>query len=150
MSMELILSDTLLNELNIRKNQLENIIQVIKRRQKNQPEGKVRVVKKSDYYQYYYIDSKGDNVERYISVKEEKFIRKLIQKKYDCDIRRESEYELKLIDNMLKKYNPYKIDNIYKKCSKGRQKFIDPVVCPDDMYINKWKKDLSGFCLLEC
>ncbi|MCR5143819.1 MAG: hypothetical protein K6B67_00760 [Lachnospiraceae bacterium] len=140
MKKDIISPDTLVEELYRRKEELEHAINVIEKRQKNQPHGSIRVSSKSNRYQYYLIEEKEDGIGKYIPKKNENTIKKLAQKKYDADVKKEAECEHKLICNMLNKYTPEKIINIYSKSSKGRQMFIDPVISTDEEYKRNWNE----------
>ncbi|MBR1572025.1 MAG: hypothetical protein IJ655_04715 [Lachnospiraceae bacterium] len=130
--------DKILDVLKHRKEELQFIYDILEKKALNEPAGGLRISKKGNSYQYYFIENEQDTIGKYISKKHMKQICALAQKAYNNKLRKEVLREIYLIDTMMNKYNPTAIEEIFDKCTPGRQALIDPVFMPNEIFAREW------------
>ena len=93
---------------------LQGIVQTVKERLKEAPEGKLRISKSHGYPQYYRCmgEEKGG---QYITKANEDMIQRLAQKAYDEKVLRMAEKRLGQIKKLTESYEDDEISNIYRK-----------------------------------
>lgn len=105
------------------------------------PQGKIHIVKSRRRVQFYLRMESCDKSGTYIKKKDEPLIKRYLQKSYDEKVQKLVQKEIKSIENFLKhseNFN-YKIQQIYSDNFQEVQKYITPVDCSDEDYINYWK-----------
>ena len=130
--------DKLLDVLKHRREELQFIYDILEKKALNEPAGGLRISRRGNSYQYYFIENEQDTCGKYISKKHMKQICALAQKAYNNKLRKELHREIYLIDAMMNKYNPTAIEEIFDKCIPGRQALIDPVFMPDEIFAREW------------
>lgn len=128
-------------ELDIIKKQLiENYN--YQRSLENVPNYKVRVSNGHGYDEYFYVDE--NKKLKYITTANREYARKLIQKDYNARVEKKLLEQKKIIENFLSKYEENAADNVYMKCCKGRKELINPIVLPEQEYIDAWSESHPG------
>ena len=101
------------------------------------PEGKIHIVRSKSRTQYYLRTDPKDRSGVYLAKKDEKKIRTFLQKKYDENIVKQVNLEIKNLENILKKFNS-DIQNIYSEYPHEIKKYIVPIDVSDKDYIREW------------
>ena len=104
------------------------------------PRGKMHIVKTNNRVQYYLRTDAKDKSGTYLKKKDELKIRKYLQKSYDEKINKLLHAEVKSIETFLKHSDKIncKIRQIYSQNPTEVKKYIDPIDCSDDDYIDYW------------
>lgn len=120
--------------------ELRSIQNKLKNRLNTYPEGKIHIVKSQSRIQYYLRTDPKDKSGVYLSKKEEEKIKTFLQKKYDEDVIKQVNLEVKILENILKKTNS-NIDKLRKNYSDYPQevkKHIRPIDISDEDYVKEW------------
>lgn len=120
--------------------ELRSIQNKLKNRLNTYPEGKIHIVKSQSRIQYYLRTDPKDKSGVYLSKKEEEKIKTFLQKKYDEDVIKQVNLEVKILENILKKTNS-NIDKLRKNYSDYPQevkKHIRPIDILDEDYVKEW------------
>lgn len=125
-------------ELEIRKTQLETVInQLEKRITQNQDTSKVTVSRSNGVFQYYIRAPKtASHKGKYIQSKNIKTVQKIVQKEYDRKTIKACKLQLKLIKKLLQEKNS--IEKVYDKIPAGKQVLTTPATTPDNIYAKNW------------
>lgn len=98
-------ADTLSEDLQARKNTIEQLIERLKQEISESPEGTLRITKNRKKHQYFHRQNQHDPIGTYLPVKNYPTAVKLAQKEYDIKLLALLEDQLKAIDKLLKKIN---------------------------------------------
>lgn len=152
MKLENLPPQNLSGDLQIRKNQLEQVIQMKSEAVKNAPPGKLYVSKSNGIYQFYLPDTKKhaqknkaeklDQKEsqkkkktaKYVRMSEKETIRTLCQKEYDQTELEKLESEYEYIGKLISLYDSKETLN------PGKMQYVIPVTLPNDEYAAVWRK----------
>ena len=104
------------------------------------PNGVVHVKKHKNSVQFYLKEESENNRIRYMLSSERKKAVAIVQKQYLIHLKSAAEKQLKIIDSFLAGYDPDSLKNVFKRESEARQRFLRPVVVPDDLYAEVWQK----------
>lgn len=120
--------------------ELQVVKEIIEKRYKKYPEGKIHTVKKKNIILYYLRKDKSDKSGMYISRKDDNKIRLYLQKKYDEDILKLLDKEISVLSNVLSKSKviSLKIQKLYSNYSEEIKKYINPIDMADEDYIQEW------------
>lgn len=123
---------------------LEKVIEKVKPRLNNAPEGRLRLSRSHNYIQYYCCTEEKKFGE-YISKENQVLARQLAQKSYDEKILRLTKKRLSQIKKLVKDYADDELEKIYLSEHLERQKLIEPVEPTWEQRINEWKaKEYTG------
>lgn len=118
---------------------LDQIIQTIKERLNDAPEGNLRLSKSQNHRQYYHCtDEKKTGT--YIAKGNEELVQRLAQKAYDEKVLRLSEKRISQIKKLTKDYEDDEIERIYSKEHAERKTLIQPVEFTWEQRLSKWKR----------
>ena len=117
---------------------LEQIVKIANKELEIAPEGKLRISKKGERTQYYYVDA--DKKETYIRKGNDELIQKLAQKPYDAEVIKLAERRLIQLKRITKDYDDNEIERIFYKQHPIRQKFIQPVERTWEQRLAEWKE----------
>ena len=126
--------------------QLEEIERQLNRRIKKLgdiPQGMVKVTAPGGYSQYY-LKTTGEKSYHYVKVEELDDVKKIIQHDYYKALGKRLDEQQKALEAFLKHYDIEQIDKAYTGLSDGRKAFIDPIIKPDDEYIEHWYGQFVG------
>ena len=137
-TLELLPPDTILASVQKRAEELYSIIEEKKRSLSKAPAGRIKLIRRGGNIHCYHVTSSAKPAGKYIPVSEQKFIKALIQKEYDQTVLAELQYQLKLIDNFIKKYNPSKVRELFGSRGELRRGYISPVTLSDEDYAARW------------
>ena len=128
----------IIRQLKEEKLLLEGILANAEAEISNAPEGKVLLKMRGEKPEFYHRKSPQDKCGSYISVKERETAEKLVRKRYLEHVRGTLLDQLKVIDTFLEQYDPNALVKVYDSEGKFRQKFLTPIVLPDDLYAMEW------------
>ena len=123
---------------------LEEIITIAKMHMNNAPEGTLRLSQSNKYLQFYHCTDEN-KLGKYITKGNDELVQKLAQKSYDERILRLAEKRLNQIKKLSKDYDDDKIEQIFLKEHKERQRFIQPIEPTWEQKLSEWKaKEYQG------
>lgn len=134
--------DELLNQLLMKRKQLDEIVAYSERILQNAPAGALRITTNKNTEQYYLRDDPEHNYGIYIQKKDMKLIQGLAQKEYAKDLLVQAKKENELLKKILNEYNPNEITDIYRKMSDKKRKLVDPYILPEEEYVKKWQSEI--------
>lgn len=125
-------------ELEIRKTQLETVInQLEKRIAQTQDRSRVTVSRSNGVFQYYIRAPKtASHKGKYVQSKNIKTVQKIVQKEYDRKTIKACKLQLKIIKKLLQEKNS--IEKVYDKMPAGKQVLTTPATTPDNIYAKNW------------
>ncbi len=131
----------LFQEARRRLEELRGREKLIARRQERYPQGSIHVANRKAGIQYYLRTDAKDKTGTYISKKEEKLIRALLQKKYDQEVLKQLELEVKCLEKLLGKadQSAMKIRHAYAKYPQEVRQYIQPIDVEDEDYAREWQ-----------
>lgn len=122
---------------------LEEIVKIAKKELESAPKGKLRLSKKGERTQYYYIEE--DKTETYIRKGNETLISRLAQKPYDEEVIKLAKRRLQQIKKITKDYSDNEIEEIFYKQHPARQRFIQPIEPTWEERLEEWmQKEYAG------
>ena len=95
--------------------QLKQIIKECEKSLQNAPKGNLRIAKKNNRFDYYYVSENDNKGGRYLKKKEKGFVKKLAQRDYDESILKSATERLKRIEKFLINYERTDLNNQYKR-----------------------------------
>lgn len=102
-------------------------------------EGKIRVEKSGNGYQYYLRCDGKDTCGNYVRRSENEIIRCTLQKEYNDRVIRAATQEIKVLNRYITKTPPIGINSIYFSMSEGRKQVISPICETDEEFAKAWK-----------
>ena len=122
---------------------LEEIVKIAKKELESAPKGKLRLSKKGERTQYYYIEE--NKKETYIRKGNETLISQLAQKPYDEEVIKLAERRLQQIKKITKYYSDNEIEQIFYKQHPARRRFIRPIEPTWEERLEVWvQKEYTG------
>ena len=103
------------------------------------PRGTLRVSGHDNKIQYYQRNDPKDFNGTYIREKDIHLAQGLAQKDYDQKVLRSIEQELNAINKYLSNYPMTYAEQIYEKLHKERRVLVEPIVEPEEQYVDKWE-----------
>lgn len=128
----------LYQEAERRLEELYLVRQKLEKRLKIYPVGKIRIARSKHRIQYYLRKDPKDKSGVYLPKKEEKKIQFFLQKKYDEDIVKQVNLEIKNLENILKNFNS-NIQKSYSDYPQEIKKYILPIDIDNEDYIKEWQ-----------
>lgn len=122
--------------------QLRAMVDVINKRNKNVPEGHVRIKKKGNKVEYYYKtkDSSRNSFGRYLKKSEHNLAIRLAQKDYDAHVLKNAEKRIKAIEMFLDKYEKTSLKLLYENTNEYRREMVKVPMISDEEYVRIWQK----------
>ncbi|MCR5287315.1 MAG: hypothetical protein K6D93_05125 [Saccharofermentans sp.] len=131
-------ADTLSEDLQARKNTIEQLIERLKQEISESPEGTLRITKNRKKHQYFHRQNQHDPIGTYLPVKNYPTAVKLAQKEYDIKLLALLEDQLKAIDKLLKNYKPGAVMQLYECLNPQRKSLVTPIILTDEKYVKQW------------
>ena len=131
-------SITVLEELVLLNKSLEKRIEAIKKRNKNAPEGSLRIINKWNKYQYYHRINPSENMGKYIPRKDRHLAVRLAQKGYDKKLLEVLTGQQKAIEKFIKDYDPDAAIEVYEKLSAPRKELVTPEFLSNEEFIKQF------------
>jgi hypothetical protein len=133
-------SETLTEQLQIRREELNQLLTSKLKALNRAPKGHLRIAQARGgrKHQYYQITSRGDTKGTYLPHTQLPLIQRLAQKQYDESLIKILSRQVAAIDQLLAASGS-KITDLYKNMCQARRLLITPVTLPDDQYVELWK-----------
>lgn len=120
--------------------QLKQIMSESQKRLQNAPKGHLRIAKKKNRVDYYYISEEEENKNgRYLKKREESLAKRIAQRDYDASILRYATERLKVIEKFLKNYEKTNLSNVFSKINSYRKELIDSSIISDEEFVKQWQ-----------
>lgn len=119
--------------------QLKQIIKECEKSVQNAPKGNLRIAKKNNRFEYYYVNENDNKGGKYLKKKEEDFVRKLAQRDYELSVLRSAKERLKGIEKFLTNYERTDLNNVFKKINPYRKGLIHTNLISDEEYVKQWQ-----------
>lgn len=119
--------------------QLKQNISECEKRLRNAPKGNLRIAKKKNRFEYYYVNEKENKSGRYLKKKEENLVRKLVQRDYDAAVLKSAAERLKGIEKFLISYEKTKLSNIFHNLNSYRKGLIYSHLISDEEFVKNWQ-----------
>lgn len=155
MQKELLPPDTLTSRLRIRRQEIQNVLELKLKAQKTPVHGHLRIVHPVDGRppQFYHLTDPKNFNGSYIPRAQNQLIKRLAQKDYDLKLIKLLQAQLRALDKLLdittaKTFTASagvttipdsKIAQLYSKLNHTRQSLITPVTLTDAQYIEEWQ-----------
>jgi len=138
---ELIPPDTVSPKLQKRLSQLNAALLQLKKAQKNQPPGHLRIAQKSAGCNYFYHYTSPDDFNgKYIRKSQQALAKALAQKDYNLKLIKQLEKETQSLNEyLMQSKNGTAIQSLFKDLCPARQPLITPVTLSDEQYTLLWK-----------
>ena len=138
---ELLPPDTLTPALQKKLSQLNAALQQLKKSQKNQPSGHLRIAQKGTNRNYFYHYTSPDDFNgKYIRKSQQALAKALAQKDYNLKLINQLEKETQSLKEYLtQSKNGNAIQSLFKDLCPARQPLITPATLSDEQYISQWK-----------
>jgi hypothetical protein len=130
--------DGALQVITKRKEQLESIIQS-KSVALNQPqEGKLRIQKRKNSFQYFLRTDPKDPNGKYLPLDKRQIAARIAQRDYDERIVEAAKKELKIAANYVEVLQHESVSEVFESLNPGKQVLVTPVFVPDEQYVEDW------------
>lgn len=138
---ELISPDQLAPLLQKRLLQLNEALTQLKKTQKKQPAGHLRIAQKGTNRNYFYHYTSPDDLNgKYIPKKQIELAKALAQKDYNLKLIKQIEKEiLALQEYLTQSKNGTEIQTLYNSLCPARQTLVTPALLTDEQYLAEWK-----------
>lgn len=124
-----------MENIEVVKQQIDEMIQSIKQRLENAPDGGLRIVHNHGSRQYYRRGKQND----YIRKENGSLVKALAQKEYDKKVLRALEAEKKKMKNSWAGYDFRSLVPIYENLSPDRKELVTPCILSDEDFIKEWE-----------
>ena len=119
-------------QIEIRKEYLQKVIKSKESSLKAAPQGNLRIQRKKNVRQYYWIKNEGDTKGSYIRKENTATAFGLAQREYDERIIRMAKKELTKIDDYDNMLNKGTIEDLYDSYNEMRKELIQPIIPTDE------------------
>ena len=107
------------------------------------PEDRPVVTSKRKKGFQYYLKNKDGSLE-YVKQIDRAMVAAVVQKRYDKALLDELHVMHKRLDSFLRLYDFDSIQGVYKDLAEGKKAIIEPILVPDEVYIEKWYEEHKG------
>ncbi len=132
-------NEAMLQKLSVREKMLAQELWKLEKDLEAAPSGRLKVLDKKTYYQYYFESKPGHEKPKYIPNSNIKFAESLAQRDYDKKLLKIIRAELDYISNYKEFLVQNDPKNIYEQMHPGRKAVINPFIEPDDSFIENWR-----------
>lgn len=136
---KLLINDNLISVARARRDQLAEILEQIAFQKKTQPQGKLKVVKKPNFVQFYHRKSAADKEGTYINKKNIQLAKKLAQKAYNSATEQTIHKQLKVLNDLLANYSEQELVKNYQASPPQLQALIEPFAQTHEDFIKAWQ-----------
>ena len=126
--------------LEVRTNNLLNLIKSKEHALKSAPSGSVRIVeRRNKVLQFYRKEEDGDYQGKYMPREEDALARRLVQKDYDECALEKARRELRLIQSFQTSLQKNSVDTVYQTLDENRKSLVTPATLTDAQYVEFWQ-----------
>lgn len=119
---------------------LKQVVTECELRLRNAPKGHLRIAKKKNKLEYYYIgEGEKGTKGRYLKKEKENLVKKIVQRDYDAHISKYAQERIKIIEKFLDNYEKTNLNNVYNKMNSYRKELIESPVISDEEYVKQWQ-----------
>ncbi len=127
-------------ELEERLFELNQALPKVKRRLENAPPGHLKLSRKKNHTEFYYITQRGASRGTYIAKKDRALAAKLAQKEYDRRLLTELPKEIRALENFLRQTSHLShLQKIYDSLCPERRGLTTPLTLTEEQYAAQWK-----------
>ena len=130
--------NSLLYELQARKQRLERAIRAAEKFLETAPEGRLRISNRSAGCRYYRVNQKYDTTGVYIPKKNTKLIAQLAQRDYALRFLKEAHKELSIIVACIRNLQHHDSDAIFSALNQDRQILVSPYMIDNENCAKMW------------
>ena len=134
-------SRDVLNALKKRKIAINKIIKALEIKLDSAPKGGLRVLKRKNYFQYYWRQNSQEVNGVYIPKSDIGSARRLAQRDYEQKVLDIAKEEFNILSSYECLLNNTSIETALELFNEGRKKLIDPISISDEKYIELWKNE---------
>lgn len=120
---------------------LKKIMSECEKRLQNAPKGNLRIAKKKNRFDYYYVNEGEKKSGRYLRKKEEVLAEEIAQRDYDIAVLRCATERLKGIEKFLANYEKTDLGCVFNKVNAYRKRLINNCLLSDEEFIKQWKME---------
>lgn len=126
--------------------QLNQVVEMVKQRLINVPEGHLRVREWNGKTEYYYRNRMAkDTMEsrsngRYLRKQEMVLAKSIAQRDYDTMVMNNAEERIQAIEKFLRTYEKTSLKQLYQDTIPGRRNLIEAEIISDEEYIRQWQE----------
>ncbi len=124
-----------------RMEQLEKVICYKEKSLQQQCEGKLRIQKKGNGYQYFLRTDPKDTNGKYIPLSKRNLAIGIAQQDYDEKLISAAKKELRVVSDYAKLLENNSVTSIYELLHPGKKILVNPIFLPDNKYIECWRKE---------
>ncbi len=124
-----------------RMEQLEKVICNKEKCLQQQREGKLRIQKKGNGYQYFIRTDPKDTNGKYIPLSKRNLAVRIAQQDYDEKLVSAAKKELRVVSDYAKMLENSSITSIYEMLHLGKRILVNPIFLPDNRYVESWRKE---------
>ena len=133
-------SDGVLQVITERMKQLEKIISCKKASLQQPCEGKLRVQKRKNSYQYFLRTDPKDTNGKYLPIEKRHIAIRIAQRDYDERIVYAAEKELKAAAAYVEVLKHDSVADVFESLNSGKQAIVTPVIMPAKQFADSWEK----------
>ncbi len=108
---------------------------------RERPEGRIEVAIEKGKYRHYLVNA-GRRL--YLGVKDSALAKGLMEKRYYQKLLQRTLFELKAIEDFLKRFDPNAKARVFEDLHEERRKNVEPLVLPDELFIEQWRKQFES------
>ena len=132
------MSNTNLIEIMLKRRKvLSSLLNKIEEKMQDMPAGRVCIKRKGKKVYYCKIDDVDCNAVL-LCEDDSELVSVLVQKAYLQKVERKAKDELYALDRAISRFPKITAEDVYSELPAERQKFITPIVRPDDEYVREW------------
>lgn len=128
----------LIDSIKNRENNLSKLIIAAEAKISELPEGRVRLKRVGSVVYYYFVSGDTNINGVYLSANDRDNVKALIQKEYLKKVVITANAEKKVLQQAISRFPKITAEDVYSELPAERQKFITPIVRPDDEYVREW------------
>lgn len=136
---KILINDNLITLIKARRKQLTEILENLTLQKKTEPQGKLKIVKKPYFVQFYHRKTAADIQGTYINKKNLQIAKKLAQKDYNLATEQTLQKDLNALDVFLANYSEQEMINNYKSRIPQVQSLISPIAITPEDYAKNWQ-----------
>ncbi len=132
--------DGVLQIISERMEKLEQIICIKEKSLQKPREGRIRVLKRNNSFQYFLRTSAKDTNGKYIPSDKRQIAVRIAQRDYDEKIVEVARRELRIAADYVEMLKQGSVADVFESLNTGKKSLVIPVFIPDDQYVDSWQK----------
>lgn len=128
----------LLSYVGKRLSELNLQVEILQKKIKKAPVGRLRLGKSNGNVQYFWVKSNKDSQGKYLPKEKLGLVKALAQKRYDEMLLCEMLKEIDLLESFRKRLHPDSYEQIYSLLRDGRKDLVTPAILPLNVFVERW------------